>query len=162
MNKRHHLRQYLKTVSEFLAVAAPIICLFDCVVLPVLSALLPFIGVQQFVHGISDQFITALVVAICSPVLIPGYFKHKNKSVVFMFSGAICLMLFTNMMGERIDQTLHIALTIATSILLIRSNWLNKQLLKAVSPCACSHHKSQTHSAEPVPVAVKIELTTAR
>lgn len=161
MHKHPHLRQYLKTVSEFLAVAAPIICLFDCVVLPVLSALLPFVGIQHFVHGISDQFITALVIAICSPVLIPGYLKHKNKSVVFMFSGAICLMLFTNMMGERIDQTFHIALTIATSILLIRSNWLNKQLLKAASPCACAHHHSN-HSTEPAPVAVKIELKAAR
>lgn len=160
MNRRHQIRQYLKLVSEFLAVAAPIICLFDCVVLPVLSAILPFVGIQHFVHGISDQFITALVLAICLPVLIPGIIKHKNKSVALMFSGAICLMLFTNFMGERIDQWLHISLTIATSILLIRSNWLNKQLLKAISPCACAHHHH--HDTETAPVAVKIELTTAR
>lgn len=158
MNRRHHIRQYLKLVSEFLAIAAPIICLFDCVVLPVLSAILPFVGIQHFVHGISDQFITALVLAICLPVLIPGIVKHKNKSVAFMFSGAICLMLFTNFMGERIDQWLHICLTVATSILLIRSNWLNKQLMKAVSPCSCAHHH---HEKESAPVAVTIELTTA-
>lgn len=159
MNRRLQLRQYLKLVSEFLAVTAPIICLFDCVVLPVLSAILPFVGIQHIVHGISDQFITALVLAVCLPVLIPGIIKHKNKSVALMFSGAICLMLFTNFMGERIDQWMHVSLTIATSFLLIRSNWLNKQLLKAISPCACAHHH---HENEIAPAVVKIELTATR
>jgi hypothetical protein len=137
------LRQYLKAASEFLAIAAPIICLFDCVVLPILAAFLPFIGMHNILHGVSDQFITALVLAICMPVLVPGILKHKNKSVALMFASACCLMLFTNIVSENMDIVLHTILTTATSVLLIRANWLNKRLLATVpasTNCSCKHH----------------------
>lgn len=130
-----------KSASEFLAIAAPIICLFDCIVLPVCSAFLPFLGLHNMLHGVSDQFITAIVLAFCLPVIVPGIFKHRNPQVAFMFAGATCLMLFTNMLGDSIDSVLHMALTAVTSALLLRANWLNKRLLA----CACSNHGESKH-----------------
>jgi len=141
MNKP--LRQHIKAASEFLAIAAPIICLFDCVVLPILAAFLPFIGMHNIMHGVSDQFITALVLAICLPVLVPGIIKHRSKNVALTFAGAACLMLFTNILSESIDVVFHTILTTATSVLLIRANWLNKRLLATVpasTGCSCKHH----------------------
>jgi hypothetical protein len=131
-------RQYLKVAADFLAVAAPILCLFDCVVLPILSAVLPFLGLQHMVHGLSDQLITVMVLAICLPVLVPGLMKHRDKRVLVMFSMAACLMLFTNILGENVDIVLHTTLTVLTSALLLRATWLNKRLLA----CECGHtHK---------------------
>lgn len=129
-------RRYLKALGEFLSIAAPIICLFDCVVLPVMAVVLPFIGLNQMVHGISDQFLTMLVLAICLPVLVPGILKHKNVKVALLLSLAACLMLFTNMLGEALDHTFHAILTACTSILFLRANYLNRKLLS----CKCSHH----------------------
>ena len=133
------MKRYLKSISEFLAIAAPIICLFDCVVLPILSLCLPFLQWHEIMHGVGDQLTTALVIAICLPAIIPGVMKHRNTSVAIMFASGACLMLFTNMLGERIDSGLHIALTVATSILLLRANWLNRRLLS----CSCAHHSHQ-------------------
>jgi hypothetical protein len=131
-------RQYLKTAADFLAVAAPILCLFDCVVLPLLSAVLPFLGLQNFIHGLNDQLISIMVLAICLPVLLPGVMKHRDKRVLVMFSMAACLMFFTNILGENIDLALHTTLTLLTSALLLRATWLNKRLLA----CGCGHsHK---------------------
>jgi hypothetical protein len=136
MPKQFSFRQNLKTATEFLAIAAPIICLFDCVILPIAAAFLPFLGLQRMMHGVGDQFLTALVLAICLPVLVPGVMKHRNRSVLIMFTAATCLMLFTNWLGDHIDSILHASLTVATSALLLRANWLNKRLLS----CSCSHH----------------------
>lgn len=128
-------RQYLKMAADFLAVAAPILCLFDCVVLPILSAVLPFLGLQRIVHGLNDQLISIMVLAICLPVLIPGVMKHRDKRVLVMFSMAACLMFFTNILGENIDIALHTILTVLTSALLLRATWLNMRLLS----CGCGH-----------------------
>lgn len=128
-------RQYLKMAADFLAVAAPILCLFDCVVLPVLSAVLPFLGLQRIVHGLNDQLISIMVLAICLPVLIPGVMRHRDKRVLVLFSMAACLMFFTNILGENIDLALHTTLTVLTSVLLLRATWLNRRLLA----CGCGH-----------------------
>ncbi|HEY9678372.1 MAG TPA: MerC domain-containing protein [Drouetiella sp.] len=128
-------KSHLKTASEFLAIAAPIICLFDCVVLPVFAIFAPFLG-HHVIHGVGDQVLTVLVLALCLPFIIPGVRKHGNKRVLYMFSAGACLMLFTNCFGERLDSVLHIGLSALTSALLLRANWLNKKLLA----CSCSHH----------------------
>ena len=92
-------------------------------------------GLQHIFHGLNDQLISIMVLAICLPVLIPGVMKHRDKRVLVMFSMAACLMFFTNILGENIDLALHTTLTVLTSALLLRSTWLNKRLLA----CGCGH-----------------------
>lgn len=101
-----------------------------------MNALLPFLGFQRMVHGLSDQVITAIVLSISLPVIIPGVMKHRDERVLVMFSVAICLMFFTNLLGEHVDFVLHMTLTALASILLLRATWLNKRLLA----CRCSAH----------------------
>lgn len=134
---RQNLKSLLEAVAAVLAVAAPIICLFDCVVLPIAAVIAPFIGWSEILHGVSDQLITGLVLAICLPVLLPGLMKHRNKQVAVLLGLAASLMLFTNMLGENMDHGLHLLLTASTSVLLLRVNFLNKKLLA----CQCAHHK---------------------
>ncbi len=134
------LKNHLKSASEFLAIAAPIICLFDCVVLPIFAVFAPFLG-HHVIHGVGDQFLTVLVLAVCLPFLIPGVRKHGNKRVLVLFASGACLMIFTNCLGEKIDSVLHIALSAVTSALILRANWLNKRLLS----CSCAHHHHNAH-----------------
>lgn len=141
-----------KSVLDFLAVAGPIICLIDCVVLPVASALLPFLGHADIGHGINDQAIVFLVLAICLPIIIPGYMKHRNNRVLAMFAAAISIMMVVNFSGIELGEMTHGGISIVTAFLLIKANRENKKLL---SGCACSFHGAHEHerAAEPVVVA---------
>lgn len=130
-----------KSVLDFLAVAGPIICLIDCVVLPVASALLPFLGHTDLCNHINDQAIVFLVLAICLPIIIPGYMKHRNNRVLGMFIAAISIMMFVDFSGIEFGEITHGCISIVTAFLLIKANRENKKLLS----CACSFHTGHEH-----------------
>lgn len=136
-----------KSVLDFLAVAGPIICLIDCVVLPVASALLPFLGHADIGHGINDQSIVFLVLAICLPIIIPGYMKHRNNRVLGMFVAAISIMMFVNFSGVELGEMWHGGISLLTAFLLIKANRENKKLLS----CACSFHGTHEHEHAAAP-----------
>lgn len=152
-----HKKVRWKSVLDFLAVAGPIICLIDCVVLPVASALLPILGMTEFGHGINDQQLFLLVLAICGPIIVPGYLKHRNKRVLGMFFVAISMMFVVNFVDLLADETAHAVMSILAAGLLIKANRDNKKLLS----CACSMHTSHASHASrsEQPVA---SLTSAR
>jgi MerC mercury resistance protein len=127
------VRLQIKSAVEILGLVAPILCLFDCIVLPVLPALLPLVGVHHIIHGISDQLLTLIVLTLCCPAILPGFFKHRNPRILIMFGVAAGLMLFINMISTGLDQLLHTALTLVSSGLLIKANLDNRKLLA----CSC-------------------------
>lgn len=140
-----HKKVRWKSVLDFLAVAGPIICLIDCVVLPVASALLPILGMTEFGHGINDQQLFLLVLAICGPIIVPGYLKHRNKRVLGMFLVAISMMFVVNFVDLLADETAHAVMSILAAGLLIKANRDNKKLLS----CACSMHTTHASHASP-------------
>ena len=117
------------TCLEVLSIVAPIICLFDCIVLPAITILLPFVSFKQMMHGVSDQMIAMIVLAICMTAIVPGFLKHRNKRVLVLFASGISLLFFVSFAGERLDHFLHMSMTIAVSFLLIKANLENKKLL---------------------------------
>lgn len=127
------IRSYLKSAAEIFGIAAPIICLVDCIVLPVLTALLPLVG-HHLVHGVQDQLLSVVVLFICAPVILPGFAKHRNWVVLTMFALGVSLMLFVNF-SAAVDEGFHLVLSLVASVLLIKSNIDNKRLLA----CACHH-----------------------
>jgi len=139
-----------KKFVEFLAVAGPILCLVDCVVLPVASALLPFVGMTEFGSCINDQQLFFLVLAICGPLIVPGYLKHRNRRVLGMFLSAISLMFFVNFSGVPMDEMGHAVMSLCAAFLLIKANRDNKKLLS----CSCSMHHGAAHEAPAAAVAV--------
>jgi hypothetical protein len=127
---------YLHTIVEVLAITAPILCLFDCLVLPVVLPLLPLIGIHHFVHGIGDQIITLMVLSIGAPIIVPGFFKHRNIRVLAFFVLAAGIMFFNNIISTQIDELFHISLAVLSSALLIKANLDNRKLLA----CVCKIH----------------------
>ncbi|MBX9671358.1 MAG: MerC domain-containing protein [Candidatus Obscuribacterales bacterium] len=134
-----------KRILDFLAVAGPIICLIDCVVLPVVSAVLPFVGMEQVSHGlINDQLVFLLILAICLPIIVPGFLKHRSKRVLGMFSAAILLMSVVNFCGIAIEEGVHMCISLLVAVLLISANRENKRLLG----CGCAHqHEGAAHGS---------------
>ena len=125
-----------KDFIDVLSIIAPIICLFDCIVLPAMAILLPFVSVKQMMHGISDQMIALIVLGICMTAILPGFLRHRNRRVLILFGSGISLLFFVSFAGERLDQAVHVAMTLAVSFLLIKANLANKKLLA----CSCHHH----------------------
>jgi hypothetical protein len=135
----------VKAALEVLSVVGPIICLIDCVVIPIMIAALPLVGIRQIWHGVSDQLLLLLVLAICTPSLTAGFLKHKRTSVIILMTLGFGLMFFANFAGHLIDQSLHFTLTFIGSVLLVKANFDNRQLSK--SPCCANddHSHSLVH-----------------
>ncbi len=132
----------VKTALEVLSVAGPIICLVDCIVIPLILTVLPLIGIRQICHGLSDQLLLLLVLAVCTPTLTAGFLKHKQKSVIVFMALGFAMMFFANFAGHLIDESVHFILTTIGSALLIKANFDNRQFSK--SPCCAGH--SHEHS----------------
>lgn len=125
----------VRSVLETLSVVGPVICLVDCVVIPLVLALLPLSGIHHIYHGVFDQALAFIVVAICAPVIGTGFFKHRRKRVLILMSLGFGMMFFANFLGHCIDDTLHTVVTVVGSILLIKANLDNKRFSK----CGCHH-----------------------
>jgi hypothetical protein len=131
-----------EAVLEVLAVVAPIICLVDCVVIPVVLTVLPLVGIHQIFHGVGDQLLLLLVLAICTPTITLGFLKHKRWSVIVLMTSGFGLMFCANFAGHLIDETVHFILTTMGSVLLVKANFDNRQFRK--TPC-CAH--SHVHAS---------------
>ncbi len=129
----------LQSALEVLSIVGPIICLVDCVVIPVLLMVLPLVGVHQIFHGMGDQLLLLLVLAICTPTITAGFLKHRRKSVMVLMIFGFGFMFCANFAGHALDETLHLALSILGSVLLIRANLVNRQLQRSSSCCGHRH-----------------------
>ena len=149
-------RRFAKSFLEVLAVVAPVICLVDCVVIPVILALLPFFGATGWLkiwHGVGDQFLALLVLLICTPVIVPGYIQHRKKSVLVFMAAGFTLIFLANFIGHPLDESVHTVLTLMGSCFLVKANWDNKRFRKAChSHCGCS-------SSGPI---IRLEKTKAK
>lgn len=125
----------LQATLEWLSMAAPIICLVDCVLIPILLLFLPFAGLHNVWHGLGDQALSFLVLAICAPSIIPGFLRHRRKSVLAMMTVGFALIFFANVAGQAIDQTVHMTLICLASFFLTKANFDNRRFAK----CRCAH-----------------------
>ncbi|HMP50721.1 MAG TPA: MerC domain-containing protein, partial [Candidatus Melainabacteria bacterium] len=88
------IQERWKDFIDVLSIIAPIICLFDCIVLPAMAILLPFVSVKQMMHGISDQMIALVVLGICMTAILPGFLRHRSRRVLVLFGSGISLLFF--------------------------------------------------------------------
>ncbi len=138
----------ISSVLEFLAVVGPIICLVDCLVIPAACIALPLIGIHSICHGVGDQILTAGILALCAPGLLTRYMQHRKKRVLALAALGFALIFMANLAGVETDGTMHVAVTVIGSLLLIKANSDNKRYSKG---CDCHHQH------EPVPVAFESE-----
>jgi hypothetical protein len=142
------LNKLLKNAVELAGIVAAFLCLIDCVVLPIVVAISPFLGLHQIVHGINDQFSTLLVIVLCSIAFFPGFLKHRNMKVAGLLALGIFFVFFANLLHEATDQFIHVMLCLFGSACIIKANSWNRKLAKdSISasepesdhPC-CNHH----------------------
>jgi hypothetical protein len=127
----------LKKAIEWAGLVAAFLCLIDCVVLPILIAISPFLGLHEIVHGINDQLATLVVVVLCFITFFPSFLRHRNLKVAALAALGIFFVFFANLLGENSDKTVHVLLSLAGSGCIIRANVISKKLL--ISNCKCEH-----------------------
>lgn len=133
-------RRLMKSFLETLAVVAPVICLVDCIVIPIVLAILPFVGAAGFQnvwHGVGDQMLALLVFLICTPVIVPGYIQHRKLSVILFMAAGFTFIFLANFVSGAFDETVHTLLTVFGSCCLVKANFDNKRFKKHCH-CACS------------------------
>lgn len=143
MNKPSQLSSRVKAALEILSVLGPIICLIDCVVIPVALMVLPVVGIKQVFHGVSDQILLLIVLAICAPTITMGFLKHKQFRVMLFMAAGFGLMFFASFGGHLIDESVHALITVFGSAFLIKANWDNRQFSK--DKCCDHHHHFSMH-----------------
>lgn len=126
----------IKSALELLAVIGPIVCLVDCIVIPLALMVLPLVGIHQIYHGLSDQALAFVALILCAPSLIPGFLKHRRRRVLTLMAFGFGLIFVANLLGHAIDQSMHLLMTILGSLLLIKANSDNRRFSKC-----CSHQK---------------------
>ncbi len=133
----------LVNTLEILGVLAPILCLVDCIVVPLALLVLPFVGVTHVMHGMSDQLLTLLMVAICVPAVVPGFLKHRQVRVLALMAAGFGAIFFANIVGGAVDETVHFLLTACGSACLIKANWDNRRLsrVSASESCCSQDHR---------------------
>ncbi|HEY9757140.1 MAG TPA: MerC domain-containing protein [Oculatellaceae cyanobacterium] len=132
----------LESMLEVLSLVGPIICLIDCIVIPIVLFTLPLVGLHEICHGIGDQVLLLLVFAICMPTITAGFLKHRRKSVMFLMASGFVVMFFTNFAGHLIDHSVHLVLSALGSFLLIKANLENRKY--RASGC-CTHAHAHVH-----------------
>jgi len=134
-----------KSTLEILAIAGPILCAIHCLILPVVIAVLPFVGLQHLYHGFDEQLLTVFMLAVCIPVLVPGFLKHRKKRVLVMMVAAFALIFLAQYMEHSIDQTMHTVVALFGSALLLKANFDNYRLTHQHSH-SCGHGHAPEHT----------------
>ncbi len=125
------MKKVLNNALELAGVLAAILCLIDCIVLPIVAALSPFLGLKDIIHGVNDQFSTLLVIVLCSVAFFPTFLKHRNLKAAGLLAIGIFFVFFANLIGDSTDKFIHVLLCLAGSACIIKANSLSRKLAAA-------------------------------
>lgn len=137
---RNRFISQVRRVADSFGVCLSVLCLVHCLLTPVVFFLLPSLSVLELgmgklglLHTGHDEFHHLLLILFPLSVLaafIPGYLRHKNKSV-FAWGGLGLLFAATGTLAFEDLPYFQLALTIPGSLFLIRAHLLNRRL------CSC-------------------------
>lgn len=146
MEVNHQHRNLLASTLEILSIAGPIVCAIHCLLLPVIIAAMPLIGLQHWLHGVDEQRLTLAMLAICVPVLVPGFLKHRKKRVLVMMIAGFALILSAHYAERYIDATMHTVVAVFGSALLLKANWDNRRFTHGHLLCGHAHQHAADNS----------------
>lgn len=103
-----------------------------------------------FCHGLGDKIFAGAVLATCAPDLSSRYLRYREIGVLVLAALGFSLVLLANFAGHAIDGSIHIARTVAGSLLLIKANRDSGRLSSA---CLCH----QEAGGIPIPVETEAD-----
>ena len=161
--KSYSLRDRLLKISN----AASLLCVIDCTVLPIVTILLPLLGLgvaasyatlNAKLHHIGHQMARYFVLPVGGFAMMMNYLKHAKKRLLFLSSLGMSLVYLANaghnspilaLFPSQIAHDLHCGtilhrlVNILGCACLLSSNYLAKK----ISPAGCGGH-GHDHSHE--------------
>lgn len=116
------------------------ICLVHCTLLPVLLAMLPFLGAHYEADERLHLLVTVLVVPVAMLALLTGFRRHRLWWVPLLGLCGLALILAAPALHETLGHTLEGVLTALGGLGLISAHLVNWRNLHAPGGCCSSHH----------------------
>ena len=114
------------------AIALSGLCLVHCLALPVVVALLPFLGQFGDEHLHAEVLIVVLPVSLVAFLL--GYRRHRNVPVVACgLAGALLLLIGGTVVHDSFGIWADRIVTVAASLMLAASHYRNNRLSRHVT-----------------------------
>lgn len=108
------------------AVGASAACLLHCLALPLVLAILPFVGTWMFVPERLHLWMLAFAVPVALLALVAGRTLHgRNDPMIIGVTGLALLAIGAILLSEGLVETV---VTVTGGLILARAHWLNAHL----------------------------------
>ena len=128
------LKPISREIRDKIAVTLSMLCILQCLFLPLLVTLLPFLDFwwlsDQFLH----PFLLLVIIPLTMVTLLPGYFRHKNIQPLMIAAPALVLLAIGAFIPESMGEKL---LTVVGAITLAVAHIRNLSLNRLTQCSVC-------------------------
>lgn len=133
--------QTSRSITDKFAISLSLLCAAHCLVLPLLTVLLPSIAALGLENEAFHAWMVILVIPTSLYALTMGCKQHKNYSFLALGLLGIALLVSAVLGEEHITETLEKSLTLAGASLIAWSHLKNYRLCqKHTNDCHCHEH----------------------
>jgi hypothetical protein len=141
---------------DTLGVCASSLCLVHCICLPFLIVLLPTIGAKYLGNEFVHHLLAFFVVFFCLSAIVPGYLRHKNRSVLYLMMVGLSVVLFATFFSAAMfGENAEVPVITFGNLFVIGAHFRNRHLCGCMNHAhdhahAYDHNHAHEHSSEPV------------
>lgn len=107
------------------------VCAIQCAIAPILLSIAPII--PKWAHFGHGWIWISIILIVAAWSIGRGYFKHKNKTVVWLASLGILFLLAGTLLEDKLSILLESSIFVTGGLLLTYAHWKNYKLEGCVS-----------------------------
>lgn len=135
-HKKSGLGERILCLVDIAGVFASTLCMVHCILLPLVLALLPVIAKPLMANDYLHVGLAGFVLSFCLMAYLPGYFKHKDKRLLYIGALGLSLVFFATFQAHELGEIGEIGILTVGNILIVFGHLLNRKLLSHVG---CKH-----------------------
>jgi hypothetical protein len=124
-----------KPAVDRIGVAASVLCLIHCLLLPLAVPLLPLLAGVAAAESVHEGLL--VVLSVCAVLaFVPGYRTHRTLSVL-VYGGLGVILLAAGVLAHEVAvlEGLDTPLTVIGGVVLIATHWVNLRLCRSCPVC---------------------------
>lgn len=122
------MKRFLVFNLDFLGFLTSLFCAIHCLMLPLLTILLPVLGIAAFEHDYVELPLIALTVVFAGTSLVQSYYKiHRNFIPLFFAALGLVLLVSGHLAG---DEAIEIISSAFGGCLIAVAHFKNWKLVK--------------------------------
>jgi len=126
---------FTREIRDKIAVTLSMLCILQCIFLPFVVTLLPFLDFWWLSDHFLHPFLLLVIIPLTILTLLPAYFRHRNFQPMLIALPALVLLAVGAFIPESVGEKM---LTVTGAVILavahIHNMMLNRRLAKH-SPC---------------------------